>query len=37
MTGTNSEEGAEILRNSDIPVAVAADLNDAAQKVRDIN
>ncbi len=37
MTGTNAEEGAEILRNSDITVAVAADLNDAATKVAEIN
>ena len=37
MTGTNAEEGAEILRNSDITVAVASDLNDAATKVAEIN
>ena len=37
MTGTNAEEGAEILRNSDITVAVAADLNDAATKVAEIS
>ena len=37
MTGTNADEGAEILRNSDITVAVAADLNDAATKVAEIS
>lgn len=37
MTGTNAEEGGEILRNSGIPVAVAMDLNDAAKKVAEIN
>ena len=37
MTGTNAEEGAEILRNSGIKVAVASDLSDAAEKVREIN
>jgi succinyl-CoA synthetase beta subunit len=33
MTGTNAEEGGQILRESGIPVAVAADLNDAAAKI----
>jgi succinyl-CoA synthetase beta subunit len=33
MTGTNADEGAKILRDSGIPVAVAMDLNDAAKKV----
>jgi succinyl-CoA synthetase beta subunit len=33
MTGTNSEEGGKILRESGIPVAVAADLNEAAAKI----
>ena len=37
MTGTNAEEGAEILRNSGIKVAVASDLSDAATKVAEIN
>ena len=37
MTGTNAEEGAEILRNSEIKVAVASDLSDAATKVAEIN
>jgi len=37
MTGTNSEEGGQILRDSGIPVAVAADLNDAAKKVAEFN
>ncbi len=37
MTGTNAEEGAEILRNSGIKVAVASDLSDAAAKVAEIN
>ena len=33
MTGTNAEEGGQILRESGIPVAVAADLNEAATKI----
>ncbi len=33
MTGTNAEEGGQILRDSGIPVAVAVDLNDAAAKI----
>ena len=37
MTGTNAEEGAEILRNSGIKVAVANDLSDAATKVAETN
>ncbi len=37
MTGTNAEEGAEILRNSGIKVAVASDLSDAATKVAEIS
>ena len=37
MTGTNADEGAEILRNSEIKVAVASDLSDAATKVAEIN
>ncbi len=36
MTGTNADEGAEILNSSGILVAVAADLNDAAAKVAEI-
>ncbi len=37
MTGTNAEEGAEILRTSDITVAVANDLNEAAAKVAEVS
>ena len=33
MTGTNAEEGGQILRESGIPVTVAADLNEAAAKI----
>jgi succinyl-CoA synthetase beta subunit len=33
MTGTNSEEGGEILRESGIPVSVANDLSEAAQLI----
>ena len=33
MTGTNAEEGSQILRESGIPVTVAADLNEAAAKI----
>ena len=33
MTGTNSEEGGEILRKSGIPVSVANDLSEAAQLI----
>ena len=37
MTGTNAEEGGQILRDSGIPVTVAMDLNDAAKKVAETN
>ena len=33
MTGTNAEEGGEILRSSGIPATVAHNLAEAAQKV----
>ena len=33
MTGTNADEGGQILRDSGIPAMVATDLNDAAAKI----